>query len=135
MKFKNFFLFALCIAITNTPMAATALTTFVCPSVEEIKNHQFHYWLPLYIQNEEYASAADVAKFQQNVTEFVVARWNRVYLENGHCFYEGTDPILKTIIFAQDAWQPVQNEKWIWKDPKKLAECYSSNVKDCGFIQ
>ncbi len=130
MKIKKMFLFLVCVFTINNSFAETE----VCPTVNEIKNNQFHYWLPLYIENEELASQADVKKFKDNVSAFVVARWASIYLENGHCFYEGTDSILNKIVFAQDAWKPLKNEKWVWTTKDRMAECYSNNVQDCGFI-
>lgn len=106
----------------------------ICPSVNEIKNHQFHQWIPLYIDNEELASDLDVAKFQSHVKQFLIARWNKDYLESGHCFYQGNDPILSKIVFAQDAWRPEQNIEWIWLKENALAECHTCHVEDCAFI-
>jgi hypothetical protein len=107
----------------------------VCPSVADIKNNRLTPWIPLYIDNEERAFNKDVQQFKKNVTDFIVARWDSSYLENGHCFYQGTDPIISKIILANDAWRPVQGEKWQWKIYDRIAECYSNNVQDCEFIQ
>lgn len=105
-----------------------------CPSVNDIKNHNFNFWLPLYKEGEELASAHDVDQFRAHITEFVVAKWGKVYLENGHCFYKGDDPILEKIVFAQDAWRPVKNSHWTWINANALAVCDSTNVAECGFI-
>jgi hypothetical protein len=130
MQFKLSICALLC-CLTQLSVASTE----ICPSVEEIKNQNFNHWLPLYIEGEELASDNDVQNFKNHLTQFVVARWDRVYLENGHCFYAGTDPIISKIVFAQDAWRPVQGGKWSWKNPDKTAECYSNTVTDCAFTQ
>lgn len=129
MRYK-FAFFALFFCFTQFAFANTE----ICPTVDDIKNHNFNGWIPLYIEGEELASEKDMQNFKQNLTDFVVARWDTTYLESGHCFYQGTDPILSKIIFAQDAWKPVQSGKWVWKNSNKIAECYSNNVNDCGFI-
>lgn len=114
---------------------ASATNILTCPTAAEIKNGQFNYWLPLYKEGEELASDHDVNIFKQHITSFDVARWDHVYLENGHCFYKGTDPMLDKVIFAHMAWRPVVNDEWHWVSPAKSAECYSSDVKNCGFIE
>ena len=123
------------IFFTSFSCMAWATNTLTCPSVAEIQNQQFHEWLPLYIEGEELASTQDVNTFKQHITSFDVARWDRVYLENGHCFYKGTDPMLDKITFAHMAWRPVVNDQWYWTSPAKSAECRSPEVKNCGFIE
>ncbi|HEX4044414.1 MAG TPA: hypothetical protein VHZ76_01945 [Gammaproteobacteria bacterium] len=115
----------------QTPLHALPET---CPTVEEIKNHRFHGWLPLYKSNEELATSKDVVQFKEHVTAFQSAQWNRAYLENGHCFYQGTENIVNTIIFAKDAWRPAETAHWSWVTPNIMAECYSQQVTDCGFM-
>lgn len=114
-------------------LTAYASPIIFCPTIDEIKNEHYSPWLPLYIDREELASTNDVEKFKANVTSFSVAKWDKSYLENGHCFYKGNDPIMDKIIFAQDAWQPVTNSYWSWLDAKKLAACYAE-TQHCGFI-
>lgn len=116
----------------QAPSYAVHLAT--CPTVNEIKEGRFGYWLPLYIEGEEEASAEDVAQFRKNVLFFAVARWDNSYLENGHCFYYGTHPIIQRITFAQDAWRPEETPQWAWVKFNLLAECYSNEVSDCNFI-
>lgn len=107
----------------------------ICPTVDEIKREAFHSWLPLYKDGEELASARDVEKFKKNVVNFQIARWSADYLESAHCFYQGTDPIIDKIVFAQDAWQPETSPNWIWRNPKYFAECLSSNLQNCVFLK
>jgi len=102
-----------------------------CPSIEEIKLGHFHSWLPLYVDQEELASDADVALFIKDVESLEVAQWNPAYLESAHCFYDGKQ-LAKKIVFAHDAWRPLLPGKWRVKD--KFAECFSKNKIDCGFI-
>lgn len=104
-----------------------------CPTVEEIQTHHFHGWLPLYIKGEELASDCDVKRFQETIRHFNKAIWNKDYLESAHCFYEGVDPIIGTIIFAHDAWRPEAHSHWEWIKPNALAECYSLDPQNCGF--
>lgn len=105
-----------------------------CPTIDEIKAGKLNAWVPLYIDNEELASDADVSLFAKNVDYFEVARWNPSYLEAGHCFYHGRHGVINKITFARDAWQPEFAGKWIWVTQDKLAECYSQNVGDCAFL-
>lgn len=108
-----------------------------CPSVDEIKTGKFKTfgWLPLYIDTEELASDADVAIFAKHLDTFEVARWKEDYLENGHCFYHGSDPMNDKITYIHDdTWQPKLPGKWNWVTPNKFAECYSQNPADCAFI-
>lgn len=114
---------------------ASMASVIQCPRIDDIKNGHFYGWLPEYKNNEELASAKDVDNFKQHVRQFTVARWGKAYLENGHCFYQGTDPIVDTIVFAQDAWRPTDDAHWTWVEPQTLAECYSTNEQDCGFKQ
>lgn len=115
--------------------AAIAEDNIACPSVEQIKQEELIPWLPLYKENEELAFDSDVNTFKEHVTVFDVARWVDSYLENAHCFYKGTDPIVERIVLAQDAWQPTDNAPWIWLIPHKFAECRSLSVNDCMFIK
>lgn len=105
-----------------------------CPTIADIKAHSFQGWLPLYIENEELANARDVEKFQQSVVQFHFAHWKTDYLETGHCFYIGTDDIVKTIVFAHDAWRPVNNVNWSWIVTSKFAECHATEAGDCEFV-
>lgn len=114
--------------------SAFASPTIICPTIAEIKSGNYVPWLPLYINGEELISAVDEELFKKHVTGFFVAKWDISYLENGHCFYKGDDPIVEKVIFAQDAWQPVTNDHWNWTIQKKLAECYSEQTDSCGFI-
>lgn len=127
---KKIILLAIFFCLSSSAVAQTE----ICPSVSDILNNNYIYWLPEYKDNEELASMQDVAKFEQHVTAFVVARWERDYQENGHCFYQGTDPIIDKIVFARDAYRPVVSLKWVWARPDFLAECYSNDVTDCPFI-
>lgn len=106
--------------------------TISCPSVTEIKNHQFKTWLPLYIEGEELASQNDVTQFIHDVTEFKAARWSWWYLESGHCFYAGFD-MTKKIILAHDTGRPVDTNNWHWIEPNRLAECVISPT-ECQFL-
>lgn len=125
----------LCIALcVQTPNVWSQQETTVCPSVEELQNQVWTDWQPLYINHEELASDADVQKFRSHVTQFTVAKWSTTYLENGHCFYQGTDPIVDHIVYAHDAWRPVSNGVWSWFVADRFAECRSSHVEDCPFI-
>ena len=128
--FKKLFLFFITTMLVNLTFAHTIR----CPTVSEIKNHQFNHWLPLYKENEELAMPNDVAQFQKNVAHVFVAKWDPKYLESAHCFYEGTDPMVNKIVFAQDAWRPARSSpKWIWIIEDKLAECVSSDPEECYF--
>ena len=115
-------------------MAWTQPDPITCPSVQDIKEQDWIEWQPLYIEGEELASYQDVETFKKHVTRFTVAKWSATYLESGHCFYQGTDPILDRIVYAHDAWQPVTNTIWSWLFPGKYAECRSEHVEDCSFI-
>lgn len=115
--------------------SAVANNAIICPTVEEIKKGNLGIWLPLYQDNEELASSSDTLLFESHVEKFDVARWSYDYAESGHCFYKGSDPILKQIVLAQDAWRPLENQYWTWIKPNKFAECHSDNASDCGFIQ
>lgn len=109
-------------------------TTIACPTVSEIKRGEFNDWLPLYQENEELASDADVNVFKKFVTTFQSAKWSRHYLENGHCFYQGDNPMMDKIIFATDTPRPDNTSQWQWTQPSILAECYSDEVLLCPFI-
>lgn len=122
------------IAMVTFSLSANAVTEF-CPSVEDIKHHHYGHWLPLYVENSEMAMDADVEKFSENVTNFVVARWDRSYLEFAHCFYQGTDSIMDKIVFAHDAAYPAQQPAWSWSNPDRSAECVSRQPLECGYIQ
>ena len=111
-----------------------AATPIVCPTVAEIKRNDFRGWLPLYIENEELASETDTEQFKSAVTTFSAARWHADYLENGHCFYQGTHPIIDKIVFAHDAWQPSHNVHWQWTLPNQFAECHSETINNCEFM-
>lgn len=128
-----FFKIFLLIILLSFYSSAKADTIVHCPTVDEIRTHHFGYWLPLYIEGEELASDRDVKQFQDHVNTFKIAKWDASYLENGHCFYEGTDPILNKITFAQDAWRPLEIPPWVWIKENVLAECDSADVRDCGF--
>lgn len=106
----------------------------ICPSVSDIKHHSFNSWIPLYIEGEELASIQDIEHFKQQLSEFRVAKWDKDYLESAHCFYQGSDPILNKIVFAQDAWRPATNNFWSWIRPNAHAECQAMTVEDCPFI-
>src|SRR5665213_1512022 len=80
--------------------------TISCPLVEDIKHGNFNRWLLLYIANEELATPKDTESFRNHLQTFAFAKWNKFYLENGHCFYKGDDPILNKIVLANDAWRP-----------------------------
>src|SRR5688572_17404702 len=110
---KNFFFFIILWTFTN----AFALT---CPTVEDIKQGQFHHWIALYIDGEEGALPHDVMQFRQSITHFEAAKWDRKYLENAHCFYAGDHPIMRGIILAHDAFRPTENSVWTWIIPKQL---------------
>lgn len=101
-----------------------------CPTITEIKNSNFTTWLPLYKDVEELVSQQDMEKFKEHVTTFFKATWNPYYLEAGHCEYDGSDQIVKKIIFAHDVWRPVQ-ANWTWVGAQ-LSEC-EGGVSDCGF--
>lgn len=131
MQLKNLLLTTLLVIHFTTH----AETIIFCPSVAEIKQHQFHTWLPLYKEGEELASAHDVATFMQSVRQFVTARWDKSYLESGHCFYQGNDPIIEKIIFAHDAFRPKMNFNWQWIELNAQAVCIHNDVDACGFIQ
>lgn len=122
MQSKLIPLFLFCF-FTSTGLASTV----TCPTVTEIQQGQFKDWLPLYQQYEELASVQDVALFKAHVTGFKKAVWDRKYLENGHCYYVGNDPIINKIVFAQDAWRPAENAQW----QNVRAECRSE--VDCRF--
>lgn len=106
-------------------------TTISCPTVSEIKRGEFDDWLPLYQENEELALDADVETFKKAVTAFQSAKWSRRYIENGHCFYAGDNPVMDKIIFATDALRPENTPQWQWTQPNILAECYSDDVLRC----
>jgi hypothetical protein len=106
-------------------------STITCPSVSDIQRSEFHHWLPLYIENEELASAADVTVFQSAVRMFDHATWNAYYLEAGHCVYVGDNPMVKKIEFAHDAWRPSKQQTWVWLQPNRLAECRALKVEEC----
>lgn len=129
---SRYFIFLILFFCLLQPLSAQ---TEFCPSVADIQSGSLTYFLPLYKDNEELAMSYDVQTFRQHVTTFVAARWDHDYAENGHCFYQGTDPILNRIVYANDAWRPEPTQKWTWTRPTRLAECYSDNVHDCGFIQ
>lgn len=124
----------LTIFILSFPLSSLATTLITCPTTEDIKSNNLKGWLPLYIENEELASHQDVEKFKQSVIQFDVARWSNTYLENGHCFYLGSDNIVSHIIFAHDAWRPSVSQAWSWITPNALAECKSYNSNDCAFV-
>jgi hypothetical protein len=105
-----------------------------CPSVDDIKNHNFHGWLPLYIENEELAMDNDVNTFAEGLTKFDTARFDTKYLEFAHCFYQGTDPMVSKIIFAKDAWKPMPSRYWRWSTEDRQAYCISGITVECGFI-
>src|SRR5690242_20464554 len=85
-----------------------------CPTPAEIREGDFHSWLPLYKEGEELASNIDVIKFRSHVQKFEFARWDTTYLESAHCFYSGDDGILEKITFARDSWRPFSTENWNW---------------------
>lgn len=130
MSWKKLLIISACLLQAHNVFASQIIH---CPSVDEIKNGSFTYWLPLYIEGEELASKSDVNKFREHVERFSVARWHNHYLEYGHCFYQGSDPIVEKITFAHDAWRPTNASVWIWRMPT-LAECFAGNAKDCEFI-
>lgn len=114
---------------------AIASSLMTCPSVSMIQQGKFGDWLPLYVDNEELASEHDTQLFQKHVRQFQTARWSSSYLEHGHCFYQGGDPILSKIVLAKDAWQPETSAHWSWVKPRSLAECNSKYVIECKFIE
>lgn len=103
-----------------------------CPKPEDINQGLFHDWLPLYIDGEELASELDTQQFISGVIHFAFARWDENYLENGHCFYNGT-PITQKIILAHDAWRPKKDSYWHWISRNKLAECHTTSAANCSF--
>ncbi|WP_156875070.1 hypothetical protein [Legionella micdadei] len=108
--------------------------SLVCPSVGEIKKGLFHDWLPLYIDGEELARQIDTLQFIKGVKVFVAAKWDKAYLENGHCFYHG-DPITNKVILAHDAWRPKESPYWHWINHGTLAECHAPSPENCAFLE
>jgi hypothetical protein len=114
---------------------AHAETLLTCPSVESVRQGTiFSWWLPLYVSNDELASKADAKKFSEAVTRFARTEWSGDFLEAGHCFYEGDDPIMKQIMLARDMLKPESSEssQWEFITPKKLA-CFMSNEDECPY--
>jgi hypothetical protein len=116
-----------------------AITDHTCPTVDDIRQQAFGLWLPLYIDNGELASKIDVERFKKAVTKFVRAEWSPDYLEAGHCFYAGNDPIIDQITFASDTLTPKFSYYPPWRllQPppaplKKLAVCYLSE-QECPY--
>lgn len=104
-----------------------------CPTPAEIKEGNFHGWLPLDNESEKLASAVDVAKFREHVQRFKIARWNTAYFKSAHCFYSGDDEILEKITFARDVWRPFATVRWKWLS-NKSAECAAGSARECGFV-
>lgn len=116
------------IVIIVHPGYANQLT---CPTVNDIQHNIFNTWLPLYIDNSELASLADIEKFKAHVKQFDLAAWDKSYLENAHCFYQGDDAVVSRITIAHDAFRPIESKSWHWVDPLRRAECTASAAYEC----
>jgi hypothetical protein len=110
---------------------------YTCPSIADVR--QLHNiwphgsWLPLYIDSEELAPEADIDKFSKAANEFTQAQWNANFLEAGHCFYSGSDPIVNKITLARDMLKPkADDELWKLIAPKNFI-CLGPNAGQCYF--
>ena len=110
---------------------------YICPSVEDVKQLRDIWpngsWMPLYIEGEELASEEDIAKFSKTVTGFSHAQWDTQFLEAGHCFYKGSDPVVEKITLARDMLKPKLDDPfWKMLGPKNFI-CFGPLVAECNF--
>lgn len=108
-------------------------STITCPTITELKQHNFHGWVPLIITSNNEPDENNVEEFLSNLDSFYLAEWRPDDSYSANCYYHSNNELYEELYLGNHAGGINQNGHWRWHHSHEIAYCESESPETCRF--